>query len=74
MQLVTVTKTEMVAVYPPFPLNCMESPTVPEMISGQAVGKYVLQMDAAYEDCAGLVAEIGEWINNDKKQREKDAK
>ena len=63
----TITEVELVPVYPPFVMDCAETPNLPTVITGQAVGEWVLRVDVAYNDCKSVVKRVQEWVEKQKK-------
>lgn len=58
-----VTKIETVALSPPPEfLICSPAPAIPNEITGQNAGEYLLRLDSAYQDCAGMLERVRAWV------------
>ena len=66
---IIVKETEIHVLSPPDELvHCSERPAIPEVNNGQAIGGFILQLDAAWADCFYTLRELVFWMNEAKER------
>lgn len=55
---------------PPAILTCTKAPPVPEEMTGQSVGEYILMLNDAYKDCSEMLQQINAWVESAKSEAE----